>query len=342
MKRLVLLCLSALILLSGCGADTSNSVADEAPPTTADASATETQAEESVPELEIQEAPPEAEAMEDGDRAILMVNATVDGGRVLRVYAIGRAEANDRYAVKEIRTYEVDTLLRTLSVSDLPSEAWSGTEYGGEGETSAPTVEDALSVRDMNFDGADDLDLYGCIQKYDAPHHFLLWNTDAGEFQYAFTLPNAAENPETREIVSTYRLSDSVDCKDHYQYIDGALTLVSRVTEDWKGGSEDFPLVEVYEIRDGEEIFLRQEFTNYNDEGLTAREVRELVNGELTPVRVEILESADDGEFVVVRTEEIPLAQETENPETEDRETFVDATADETFLDIAAAENEGA
>lgn len=313
MKRLAILGI-LLATLTACGAPVVNNLpAESAPPT----EEVETARQEPVPELEIQPSPPDVNP-ETGDRALLSVNATVDGGRVLRLDAIGQAltepGASVRYGVREIRVYDGEELLQTLSVDELPPDASVGPV------TQSPTVEDALTVRDMNFDGSQDIDLYGTAERAAPPHIYYLWSGDMGAYLYAFTLRGADTDPETREVVTNYRQDSAVECTDRYGYEDGwTLKLVSREARDWKRGSEDFPLTDYYEFPNGDAVLIREEFTNYNDEGLIAREVREIVNGELTPVRVEILEGAD-GEYTVVRTEEIPL------------DTFPDEAAEAEFI----------
>ncbi len=302
MKRLAILC-ALLGLLAACGAPERTQAPEEA----AETETAEAAEAAPVPELEIQPGPDDIDP-ETGERALSSVEATVDGGRALRLEAVGMPLTEPgmavHYGVRAVRVYDGETLLQELPASVEP----------GQSMTRAPTVEDALSVRDMNFDGADDMDLCATMERNAPPHYYFLWNAEAGAYLYAFTLRGAEPDPETREIVSSYSLDSQTDCEDRLRYADdGTLQLVSRKTEDWKNGTEDFPLTAYYEFRDGEAVLLRQEFTDYSDEGLIAREVREPVDGELKPVRVEILEGAD-GEYYVVRTEEIPL----EAPEAED------------------------
>lgn len=312
MKRFIILCLSVLVLLSACATPKP----EEVPETAA------SEPEQPVPELEIQPGPSDIDP-ETGDRVLSAVNAAVSDGRTLRIEAVGQAltepGSSVRYGIREMRVYEDGEPLQTLVVS----------ETAGGVVAQSPTVENALTLRDMNFDGADDIDLYGDVTRSVDPHYYYLWNADAGAYVYAFTLRGVELDPDTRQIVSSYRRDDGLDCVERLQYGDGgALELVSRVTEDWKNGTEDFPLVDYYEFPYGEAVLVREEFTDYNDEGLTVREVRELADGVLTPVRLEILEGAD-GEFHVVRTEEI-------TPEPDEFEILPDA---ETFPeDIENAE----
>ena len=290
MKRLLILC-ALFGLLTACGA----SETAKAPVETQ-----EPETEEAVPELEIQPGPDDIDP-ETGYRVLSSVEATVDGGRVLRLDAVGMplTEPGEavRYGVHAVRVYDGEVLLQELPVN-------IGT---GISLTQAPTVEAALTVRDMNFDGADDIALCATMERNAPPYYYFLWDSAESAYLYGFTLRGAEPDYETREIVAEYPFDGDIDYTDYLRYADdGSLQLVSRKAEDWNRGSEDFPLTQYYEFADGEAVLLREEFTDYNDEGLTVREVREPADGELKPVRIEILEGAD-GEFHVVRTEEIPL-----------------------------------
>lgn len=292
MKGLLILC-ALLGLLTACGASETTKAPVETPEP-------EMEAEEAVPELEIQPGPEDIDP-ETGYRVLSSVEAVVDGGRALRLDAVGMPLTDPgsavRYGVHTVRVYEGGELLQ-----ELPVNVGTGVSL-----TEAPTVEAALSVRDMNFDGSDDMDLCATMERNAPPHYYFLWDSAENAYAYGFTLRGAEPDPATREIIAAYPQDSAIDNTDTLRYADdGSLYLVSRKAEDWKRGSEDFPLTRYYEFVDGEAVLIREEFTNYNDEGLTLREVREPVDGELKPVRIEILEGGD-GEFHVVRTEEIPL-----------------------------------
>ena len=254
---------------------------------------------------------PETAAGEEEDLILSSVNASVSGNQTLRLDAIGKMEPDteSRCGIREVRVYENGKLRQTVSVSE------SGTIPGpvaplGSGYTESPSVEAAMTVHDMNFDGWDDLDLYARITTNSVPHHYWLWNSATNRYVYAYTLPGASAHPESGEVVSEYRYDDITDYIDHYRYGGsfGSLVLVSRYVQDWKRGTEDFPLVEYYEFPDGQETLIRQEFTDYDDAGLTIREIREVINGELWPVRLEQLEMID-GELQVVRTAQLQLPE---------------------------------
>ncbi len=234
-----------------------------------------------------------------GDYVLSSVNATVDGGRVLRLDAIGQTEEG-RCGIREVRVYEDGQLLQTISCAE------SGALE--DSYTHAPSVEEAMSVKDMNFDGSEDLDLCGAVTPDTAPHLYWLWNSGIGQYLYAYTLRGAQLRPQSREIIAAYVI-DGVNYADRWQYgPEGALALTERYVEDWDLGTEDFPLREYYQFPDGVETLIWQQFTDYDDEGRTIRETREVIDGVLWPVRREELE-VTDGVTRVIRTEELPLPE---------------------------------
>ena len=236
-----------------------------------------------------------------GDRVIYSVNAEADEGKNLRLDAVGRNLDAGGYQIREIRVYENGNLLQTIAAGDA-----------GTGDfIEAPVLNSMAPVNliDMNFDGIDDLDLPGrdVNNAKTITHYYWLWNPSVGEYLYGFAMQNAELHPETREIISKHN-DGTVYYIDYYNYNNTALSLSRRELEDWDRGTEDFPLKEYYEYPDGEEVLIRQEFTDYDDNGLTIREIREPIDGVLYPVRMEELEVID-GEIRVIRVQEVPLPE---------------------------------
>ena len=293
----LLLCMMIIIiiLLSGCGksgarsgqANNNQAAADNQPETGTASNQTETADNQTGTELELN----------SGDRVIYSVNTEADEGKNLRLDAVGRNLDAGGYQIREIRVYESGSLLQTISAGDA----------GSGNFIEAPVLNSMAPIHliDMNFDGVDDLDLPGraVSNAKTITHYYWLWNPSVGEYLYGFTMQNAELHPETREIISKHN-DGTVYYIDYYNYNNTALSLSRRELEDWDRGTEDFPLKEYYEYPDGEEILIRQEFTDYDDNGLTIREIREPIDGVLYPVRMEELEVID-GEIRVIRSENI-------------------------------------
>ena len=327
--RKLLPALALVFLLTGCGGTT-------ATPPPAD-SGTPTRV--TPPELVIPDSQPRPESSSDTeenpDRILSSLTASVSDGRVLRLDAIGMflPDRGNHCGIREVQVYEDGVLVQTVSAAAAPLSD------SGSGYTESAAVDGAMAVRDMNFDGLDDLELSDWSSFGTNPHHFWLWDAAAGQYIYAFTLQGANANPETREVTASYNESGK-DYLDTYQYNSGpglyGLVFLHRRTEDWKNGTEDFPLVDYYEMQGGEIVLLREEFTNYNDDGIAMREVREFVNGELIPVRIERLEVVD-GELRVVETTPV----EPPAPENPDLDPGEEPYPWEEYLDPAEGADQG-
>ena len=261
-----------------------------------------------------------------GDRVLSSLSASVDGGRTLRLDAIGQAipDRAGHYAIREVQVYEDGRLLQTVSASDVPSDFVRQSNSVRDDFIESTSMEEAVAIVDVNFDGSDDLDLCGWVSSYHVFRHYWTWNSGVGRYLYACTLEGAEVDAKAGKVVSKYT-TDSVYYTDVYRpAADGTLALVSRELEDWDRGTEDFPLLERYEYADGEGVLVHQEFTDYDDEGRTIREVRELVDGELIPVRLEELE-VTDGSIRIIHAEEVPPPQ----PEIPEEEEFLEELIDE-------------
>jgi len=198
------------------------------------------------------DAPPE-DAPETEDHVLLTLNTEVNGGRVLTLEAIGKKRADmDQWGVREVRVYDGDTLIQTILAQEaIDAGGMSGTV--DDGYTDCWCVEEAAAVRDMNFDGYGDLDLFGWLCNNTIPHYYWLWDPAAEQYRYAFTLQGAEEDAEKEEIVSQYHAS-GIYYTDHYRYTaEENLTLVQREVEDYTRPIHDGePTREVYNIIDGQ------------------------------------------------------------------------------------------
>ena len=203
------------LLCAGCGAEQPSA---EAPPPT-----------ETPAEITLTETPAEPE-----DRVLLTLEARVDDGRLLRLEAVGKKRSDmDQWGVREVRVWDGLDLIQTVSAQEaIDAGGVSGTV--GDGYTDCWSIEAAMAVRDMNFDGCDDLDLFGWICNNTIPHYYWLWDREAQQFTYAFCLQGADIDPERKEICSEYKEDAARYCRDYYRYNEtGALVLVRRDAENY-------------------------------------------------------------------------------------------------------------
>ena len=249
MKRnLTALALATVLLLSGCGGNDSGKTQTASQPTQ------EAAPENTVPsDTPVQEPEESAEPDKTEDHVLSTLEASVDGGRVLTLCAIGKQRADmDQWGVREVRVYEGNTLLQTISVQEaIDADGVDGIDTG---YTQCWSAEEAMSVEDLNFDGSGDLDLFGWIPASNTvPHYYWLWDSGSNSYRYALSLQGASVDAQAQEVISQYHYENGVDYTDYYAPDDsGNLVLVRREIADWTQGDGQAPLVTVYTVKIGQ------------------------------------------------------------------------------------------
>lgn len=291
--------LSLALSLAGCGGGRVQEVPEDPDPVEVPSDPGSDGIPEEGPEEE-----PEEDEMEDGDRIL----ASLDGGQAVRVDLIGRSDTAG-CQIREIRAYLDGRRIQTIRASEIAPEDPITV-------LTAPSPEDAVEVHDVDFDGLDDLDIIAPTDPGpDGPVHvWWLWDPDASVFRYGASMEGASLHEDTREISVSYAYSADVDFTDWYRWEEGSLVLSRRRSEDWRNGTEDFPLTAWYTFApDGSQVLERQEFTDYDGHGQVVREVRISSDGILVPVLRERLESDGMGGWIAVSSDPI-LPEEVEDP----------------------------
>jgi|GEM_PF-7034958 len=160
---------------------------------------------------------------------VIVTRTARAGGREYLLEAVGKKGENGLWGVREVRVVDdAGGIVQTITAKDaIEQDGVSGSV--DVGYTEAPSPGEALSVLDVNFDGHDDLDLFGWLPNNTAPHYYWIWDEQAGQFRYAFTLQGVTLLPEAKELRAEYR-----DGAAHYYYdyytiaADGTLTLTAR------------------------------------------------------------------------------------------------------------------
>lgn len=175
---------------------------------------------------------------ETTDHVLLTLEAPLADGRTLTLEAVGRVLDEYSCGVREVRVYDSDTLLQTVSVREVIEEVWSF----GDGVlvedfydyTKCWKPEGSMEALDLNFDRNTDFGLFGWPANNTIPYYYWIWDTDAEQYRYAFTLQGVEVHPEAGEISSEYK--DGVDGiyyrRDYYRPDEtGALCLVRQERE---------------------------------------------------------------------------------------------------------------
>lgn len=192
--RRALILLLALLVLSACAAPAE--VTEEKPP----AAPQEAPAEPEAPA----EAPPEKASSPDD--CSLTLNAPLADGRTLTLVAVGKRVDEYNYGVREVRVYDGEELIQTvLSREAIEAEWGEGMAEEFYDYTECWSVQDSMTVLDLNFDGNADFGLFGWPANNTIPYYYWIWDAEAERYQYAFVLQEAEADPETKELTSEYK-----------------------------------------------------------------------------------------------------------------------------------------
>lgn len=95
-------------------------------------------------------------------------------------------------------------------------------------------AENAFRLVDVNFDGYDDIEVFGWAPSNTIPYLYWLWDDGAQRFTYSFCMQVTGIDPETKTITVEYKdgPGGARYCVETYEWRDGELALVSReITE---------------------------------------------------------------------------------------------------------------
>jgi len=165
-----------------------------------------------------------------GSLVLLTRSVTADGGRELTLAGLGTRLPGGAWGMTHIEVRDGETTVQTIEMS----ESQQDDPYGGilGGETFCPALEELFALRDVNFDGRADLDVYGWLPASNTvPHFFWLWDAAEGRFVYAFSLQGPVVDEAAQELRAEYRAGPREYRTDHYRFVDGVLTLVETETE---------------------------------------------------------------------------------------------------------------
>lgn len=189
MRRMLTLLL-ALLLLSACAAPAET---EEAPPV-------HEPPEAAVPEEELPSGESPAE-----DHVLLTLDAPLADGRTLTLEAAGRVEDAYTCGVREVRVYDGEALIQTIQAREGNLDFWGDSDGIVSEYTSCWKPEGCMEAADLNLDGNTDLGLFAFPANNMIPYYYWLWDAEAGQYRYAFTLQGAETHPETGELTAEYK-----------------------------------------------------------------------------------------------------------------------------------------
>ena len=160
---------------------------------------------------------------------------------------IGKAGGDGRYGVSELRIYDMSAIGRTkpaqiIRLADIGEDFVSGSV--GEGYTDCWSVDEAVNVLDMNFDGSPDIEVFGWVTNNTIPHYYFFWHSEAGRFEYALRLQGATVDKENGQVIAEYKSGEggSEYTRDYYKPDkNGNLVLVDSKKTTYSGNNEPLP-----------------------------------------------------------------------------------------------------
>lgn len=140
---------------------------------------------------------------------LLSLAAPLADGRTLTLEAVGMAEDAYTCGVREVRVYDGEQLIQTIQAREGNLAFWGdGDLLPGESVseyTSCWKPDGCMEAADLNFDGNTDLGLFAFPANNTIPYYYWIWNAEAEQYQYAFTLQGAEARPETGELTAEYK-----------------------------------------------------------------------------------------------------------------------------------------
>lgn len=169
--------------------------------------------------------------LSDTGEAVLHTESAQPDGRDLALRGVGKRVNDYACGIRAIEVWDNDAgaLLQTIEMTEAANDPDGGLdEY-----TSCPEAKLLFRTVDANFDGHDDIEVFGWTTNNTIPYFYWLWSAETQRYEYRFRLQGPSIDPISRTLTAEYRESAAAYYKDVYEWRDGELTLLSheQVTE---------------------------------------------------------------------------------------------------------------
>ena len=129
--------------------------------------------------------------------------------------------------------YKDDVLQQSISMQEAIEK--DGVDGIDEGYTECPKVEEVVLLKDVNFDGYPDLEVWGWTPNNTIPYYYWCWNPDSEQYEYAFCLQLTEIDVEKKQLISWFNVQNGVYHTEYYQVTaDNKLELVDQYIEDYR------------------------------------------------------------------------------------------------------------
>lgn len=155
-------------------------------------------------------------------------------GKECRIDVIGKEQEETRnWGAGELRIYTEEELLQTILVQEA-IEA-DGVDGIDKGYTECPYPNLTAALRDVNFDGYPDIEVWGWCPNNSIPYYYWCWNPGTEQFEYAFTLQLTDVDEERKHLISYQKVGGGVYYTERYRVTkDNELELAERMTEEYR------------------------------------------------------------------------------------------------------------
>jgi len=167
-----------------------------------------------------------------GDTELKLLEAALPDGQTLKLSVLGKQEENTgSYGIREIRVYQDGEWIQTLDMmTAIEKDGVSGIDLG---YTESFTLEAAANLKDVNFDGNPDLEICAWCPNNAIPYYYWLWDSESGQFQYAFMLQTRDVDVENQQLIAWYKVENGLYHTEYYRVSDQKeLELLKREVED--------------------------------------------------------------------------------------------------------------
>lgn len=155
-------------------------------------------------------------------------------GRECTLQVIGKKRADmDVYGVREIKVYAGVELIQSVLIQEAIDA--DGVDGIDKGYSECPYIEELVSLRDVNFDGYPDLEVWGWSPNNSIPYYYWCWNPETQQFEYAFCLQLTDIDEERKQLISYTKAGGGVYYIARYRVTkENKLELAERMTEDYR------------------------------------------------------------------------------------------------------------
>ena len=147
---------------------------------------------------------------------------------------LGKKRADmDIYGVREIILYTGGEPYQSILVQEAIDA--DGVDGIDKGYTECPNMEDTVNLKDVNFDGYPDLEVWGWSPNNSIPYYYWCWNPETLQFEYAFCLQLTDVDEERKHLISYTKAGGGVYYMERYRVTrENKLELAERMTEDYR------------------------------------------------------------------------------------------------------------